>query len=274
MGTGIAQVIVQSGLAATVVETSEELASATGARVGATLDRLVDKGRLDAAEREAAGSRLTTTTNLDVAAEADFVIETVTEDLAIKQTVMERLDALCAPEVVITTNTSQFSISAIARATQHPERVIGAHWFNPAPIMRLIEVVRGTQTADWALDATLAAANAFGKETVVCKRDTQGFITSRLITILAMEAMRIVEEGIADPSEVDKACELGFNHAMGPLATADASGLDTLLKSSLSLTDHYGSRFIAPQTLRRLVDAGHYGRKTGRGFSEYGDRRP
>jgi 3-hydroxybutyryl-CoA dehydrogenase len=147
--------------------------------------------------------------------------------------------------------------------------VIGSHWFNPPPVMDLIEIVCGVETSDATLSLALELAKRYGKQTVVCRRDTPGFITSRLIAILALEAARIVEEGIATPEDVNLACVQAFNHPMGPLDTVDFSGLDTTLKVADALTDQYGDRFRAPQNLRALVSAGHLGRKTGRGFRAY-----
>jgi 3-hydroxybutyryl-CoA dehydrogenase len=193
----------------------------------------------------------------------------VSEDLDLKQDIFRRLDAVCAEPVVFATNTSQFAITKIASVTQRPDRVIGTHWFNPPPVMRLIEIVRGLETSDATLEVTLALAKAFGKETIVCKKDTQGFVTSRLILLFNLEAMRILEEGIADVEDINKACVLAFNHAMGPLDTCDLGGLDTTVKAAEAMTQHYGARFLAPQNLRALVNAGHHGRKTSRGFRDY-----
>jgi 3-hydroxybutyryl-CoA dehydrogenase len=197
------------------------------------------------------------------------VIETVAEDLALKESVLRRLDAACRDDVVLASNTSQFSISRLAAATSRPDRVIGSHWFNPPTAMRLIEVVRGLATSDETLAATLELAHRYGKETIVCRKDTQGFVTSRLIALFMVEAARIVEEGIADPEEVDRACRLAFNHAMGPLETADLSGIDVLQSVADNLARSFGDRFLPPASVRALVDAGYLGRKTGRGFMTY-----
>jgi 3-hydroxybutyryl-CoA dehydrogenase len=157
----------------------------------------------------------------------------------------------------------------LATATARPDRVIGSHWFNPPPAMDLIEIIRGVETSDETLAATLALAERYGKRTVVCQKDTPGFITSRLIVTLALEAARIVEEGIATSADVDLACVKAFNHAMGPLDTIDFSGLDTTLHVAENMREQYGDRFLAPQVLRTLVSAGKLGRKTGSGFSDY-----
>ena len=173
--------------------------------------------------------------------------------------------------MILASNTSQFSISALGAATGRPDRVIGSHWFNPPPVMDLIEIVRGVETSDATLQAALELAERYGKRTVVCQKDTPGFITSRLIVTLALEAMRIVEEGIAAPEDVDLACQKAFNHAMGPITTMDLSGLDTAIRVADNMREQYGDRFVAPQNLRALVASGHLGRKTGRGFTDYGE---
>jgi 3-hydroxybutyryl-CoA dehydrogenase len=216
--------------------------------------------------------RIEMTTDLATAASAaDHAIETVVEDLEIKGGVLRALDEACGPEVIIASNTSQFSITSLATHTTRPDRVIGSHWFNPPPMMDLIEIIRGVETSEETLMTTLALASRYGKRTVVCQKDTPGFITSRLIIALALESARIVEEGIASAEDVNLACVKAFNHAMGPLDTIDFSGLDTSLHVADNMREQYGERFLAPQNLRALVTGGHLGRKTGRGFSDYGE---
>lgn len=272
MGNGIAQVVASAGLDVTVVDVAEEALDRARTRIERSFGRLVEKGRKTQDEVDAIVGRIAFTTALeDAAAEADHAIETVVEVLDVKADVLARLDAACRPEVILASNTSQFSISRLAAATGRPDRVIGSHWFNPPPVMKLIEVVRGVETSDATLATTLALAERYGKQTVVCQKDTPGFITSRLIVHLAIEAARIVEEGVADVEDVNLACQLAFNHAMGPLDTIDFSGLDTTLRVADAMRDQYGERFLAPQNLRALVAAGHIGRKSGRGFRDYGD---
>ena len=270
MGNGIAQVVAQSGLQVTVVDVDDAALERARQRIARSLERFVKAERVSQEDADATRDRISTSTDLDAAAgAADHVIETVIEDLEVKTEVLRRLDGVCRDDVIFASNTSQFPISALAAATSRPDRVIGSHWFNPPPMMDLIEVIRGVATSDETLDATLALAQRYGKRTVVCQKDTPGFITSRLIVTLALEAMRIVEEGIADPDDVDLACVKAFNHAMGPIDTMDYSGLDTTLRVADNMRHTYGDRFLAPQNLRALVNAGRLGRKSGAGFKGY-----
>jgi 3-hydroxybutyryl-CoA dehydrogenase len=271
MGNGIAQVVATAGLDVTLIDIDAAALERAKARIEKSLARFVKSEKLGAEDAAAALGRIATTVDLDGAGEADHVIETVVEDFNVKTDVLKRLDGVCGEDVIFASNTSQFSISRLAAATARPDRVIGSHWFNPPPMMDLIEVVRGVQTSDATLAATLELAERYGKQTVLCHKDTPGFITSRLIVTLMLEAMRIVDEGIADAADVDLACQKAFNHAMGPLDTADFSGLDTTLKVADNMRDAYGERFLAPQSLRALVAAGHLGRKAGRGVKFSGD---
>ena len=267
MGSGIAAVVAAAGLNVTIVELDDAAIERGLRRVERGLEKLGGEGA-------AVRARITATTDLEAAGAAtDHVIETVVEDLGAKTDVLRRLDEVCRAQVILASNTSQFPISKLAAATGRPDRVIGSHWFNPPAAMGLIEVVRGVATSDETLAQTLELAHRYGKETIVCKKDTQGFVTSRLIALFMVEAARIVEEGIADADDVDKACRLAFNHALGPLATADLSGLDVLEQVADNLARNFGDRFLPPQSVRALVNAGHLGRKTGRGFREYGESR-
>jgi 3-hydroxybutyryl-CoA dehydrogenase len=267
MGSGIAQVVATSGLDVTIVEVDEAAIERGLARIARGLEKAD-------ADVETTLARITGSTSLEEAAEtADHVIESVIEDLDAKADVLRRLDALCAPEVTFASNTSQFPISKLAAFTSRPDRVIGSHWFNPPQVMKLIEVIRGVETSDATLATTLSLAERYGKQTIVCRKDTPGFVTSRLIAAFMVEAARIVEEGIADIEDVDTACKLGFGHAMGPFLTADLSGLDTVERVADNLARNYGDRFLVPQLIRALVNAGHLGRKTGRGLRDYGEAR-
>jgi 3-hydroxybutyryl-CoA dehydrogenase len=262
MGSGIAQTVAAAGFETTVAARSPETLERARARIA----RWVDRGKLS----PDAFGRLEFTTDWEAAApDTDHVIEAVTERLDAKDPVLARLDGLCREDVIFASTTSQFEITRLASVTGRPDRVIGTHWFNPPPVMRLIEVVRGDETSDATLATALALCERYGKETVVCRRDTPGFITSRLIMLLVVEAARIVEDGVADAEDVDRACRLAFNHAMGPLHTADMGGLDTARLTANALADALGERFRAPGLLEGLVAGGDLGRKTGRGFHAY-----
>jgi 3-hydroxybutyryl-CoA dehydrogenase len=273
MGSGIAQVIAHAGLEVTIVELDQAAIDRGVDRIEHNLARMTARDQITADTASEIRARLCSSTSLeDAVGHADHVVESVIEDLAVKIDVLRRADLVARDEVVFASNTSQFPITLLGAATNRPDRVIGAHWFNPPPAMQLVELIRGVETSDSTLATALALAERYGKQTVICAKDTPGFITSRLIALLIVEAARIVEEGIASIEDVNKACVLGFGHALGPLDTADLSGLDTVARVASALRDQYGERFLAPQLIHGLVNAGHFGRKTGRGFREYSER--
>ncbi len=271
MGNGIALTCAMPGFEVTVVDVAEDRLARSVENIGRSAARLVKAGKLTQEEADETLGRISTTMSLEDAGRvADHVIEAVPEKLELKQDVFRRLDAVCGEKVVLATNTSQFSITAIASATQRPDRVVGTHWANPPVLMRLIEIVRGVETSDETVEVALALSQAYGKETIVCQRDSQGFVTARLMIAFFLEAQRILQEGVASVEDINKACRLAFNHAMGPLDTCDLGGLDTCLNAAEAMNQHFGERFLPPQNLRALVNAGHLGRKTGRGFRVYG----
>lgn len=234
-----------------------------------SLQKLKKAGRLDGGSVEEVVSRLQVSTDLPkVVAEADLVIEAITEDLEAKQALLANVERLAPPRAVLASNTSNVSITALATRLDDRTRLCGMHFFNPPVLMRLVEIPRGLDTSQATYETVLDVCHRLGKETVSCK-DAQGFITSRLITALFNEAMRIVEEGVATPEDVDRACRLGFNHAMGPLETVDWSGLDTALRVLEALRIAYGDHYRPTQTHRNLVRSGRVGRKAGRAIYSY-----
>lgn len=269
MGHGIAQVAATSGFQVFLQDVSEEILAKALGNMRNSLARMVKKGTIKTDEVDAIMGRVQTTVDLAKAvSKADFAIEAVTEDLEIKSRAFEQLDRLAPKYAILASNTSQYSITSLAAATNRPDKVIGTHFFNPPVIMKLIEVARALDTSYETLEITLKIAKQMGKEVVVCK-DSQGFITSRMINLWLTEAERILEEGIATKEDIDKACRLAFNHPMGPFELDDFSGLDTRLNVSIALEQVLGERFKPTQILRNLVRSGRLGRKSGRGFYNY-----
>jgi 3-hydroxybutyryl-CoA dehydrogenase len=249
--------------------TDEALARGRGA-IEKSLERFVAKERIGAADAEAALGRISTTTDLDAAADADLVVEAVFERLDVKQDIFRTLDSLVGENTVLASNTSAIPISKIAAATGRPERVVGTHFFSPVPMMQLCELVRGYHTSDETLAAAREFAESTGKTCIVVNRDVAGFVTTRLISALVVEAVKLYESGVATAEDIDTACKLGFGHAMGPLATADLTGVDILLHASENIyTESQDEKFAPPELMRRMVDAGALGRKSGDGFYSY-----
>jgi 3-hydroxybutyryl-CoA dehydrogenase len=268
MGSGIAQVAAQAGWQVTLRDLTPEAVDRGLASVRTSLDRFVAKDRITAADAAGALSRISTTTDLaEAAADADIVVEAVFERLEIKQDVFRTLDEVCRPDAILATNTSAIPITQIAAVTSRPESVVGTHFFSPVPMMRLCELVRGHRTSDATLATVRAFAEEIGKTCIVVERDIAGFVTTRLITALVVEAVKLVESGVVSAEDLDTACRLGFGHAMGPLATADLTGVDVLLHAARNIhTDSGDPKFFPPELMQRMVIAGELGRKTGKGF--------
>lgn len=271
MGSGIAQVAAQAGWQVTVRDVDEPALSRGMAAIKGSLDKFVAKGTLPAADAEAALARLTTTTDLDAVSDADLVVEAVFEQVDVKRQLFAELDRLCRDDAVLATNTSAIPITTIAAATKRPESVVGTHFFSPVPLMALVELVRGYATSDATLATARAFAEEIGKTVVVVNRDVAGFVTTRLVCALVMEAVKLVENGVISAEDLDTACRLGFGHAMGPLATTDLTGVDVLVHASENIyADSRDPKFVPPESLLRMVAAGHLGRKSGQGFYSYG----
>ncbi|MFG2298594.1 3-hydroxyacyl-CoA dehydrogenase family protein [Streptomyces sp. NPDC048603] len=273
MGAGLAQIAASAGRRVV-------LHSRTGTRLDQARTGIEDSLRRLARRAAADGTkapdpavvlgRIHTTTRLEDCAGAAVVIESIAEDRTAKQELFARLDRLCADAAFLASNTSGIPIGDIAAATARPERVVGTHFFSPVPVMRLCEIVRGPRTGDDTVAAARTFAAEIGKESVLVERDTPGFITTRLLTVLILEAVRMVEEGTCTAADLDRACRLGFGHPMGPLASVDLSGLDVFQDVAAALHRATANPvFRAPALLAELVAAGHHGRKTGRGFHDY-----
>lgn len=270
MGSGIAQVAATSGFRVMLCDVSAAVLEKAGASMRKSLARLVKAGTLTEGQAAAAMERVTATTDPDEAVrEARAVIEAVPENLALKREVFRRLDGAAPAGALLLSNTSELSIAEIASATNRRDRVAGMHWFNPPPLMRLIEIVRAAETSDETVAAVVELSRRMGKETVVC-RDARGFITSRALAAHLLECFRIAEEGIASPKDVDTAIRLGLNYPMGPFELADYVGLDVLAAAARGLAEAHGPRFAPPRLLLERVEKGHLGVKTGKGFYEHG----
>jgi len=269
MGTGIAQVISSAGFAVTLRDISKKILDQSNDKIGKQLNRLVEKGRVTSEEAARAMSRITFTEDLKTAVEnGDLIIEAVPENLELKRALFSDIDSVAKPAAIFASNTSELSIASLAGATSRKDKIIGTHWFFPPQVMKLIEVVITPETSEETLETALTFCEKIGKETVLCK-DAQGFITSRAISALIAECLRIHEDGIASLEDIDKAMRLGFNHPIGPFQLADMSGLDVVYHSLEGLSQVFGDRFRPTETMARLVKEGHLGQKTGKGFYHY-----
>jgi 3-hydroxybutyryl-CoA dehydrogenase len=269
MGAGIAQVSVQSGFETVAREITTELGERGRATIDRYLIRGVEKGRLSDSDRDAALGRLTLTTDLADLADCDLVIEAALEELDLKREIFAELDRVTRPDAVLATNTSALSVAEIAAATTRPERVVGMHFFNPAPVLPLVEVVRTEQSSDQAVDAAYDWAERAGKHPVRCN-DTPGFIVNRILIPLLNDCVRVLDEAGVAPEEMDKAMTNGAGWPMGPCALIDLIGIDVHVHASDALHGKLGDdRMAPPERLVRMQEEGSLGRKTGRGFYTY-----
>jgi 3-hydroxybutyryl-CoA dehydrogenase len=269
MGAGIAQISVQSGFETIGREVESQLGERGRATIERYLARGVEKGRLSGDERDAALGRLTLTTDLADLADCDLVIEAALEELELKREIFAELDRVTRPDTILATNTSALSVSEIAEATEQPQRVVGMHFFNPAPVLPLVEIVRGRESSAEAVDAAYAWAERAGKQPVRCN-DTPGFIVNRILIPLLNDCVRVLEEAGVEPEAMDKAMTNGAGWPLGPCALIDLIGVDVHVHASAALHDKLGEdRMAPPERLVLMQQEGTLGRKSGRGFYEY-----
>jgi 3-hydroxybutyryl-CoA dehydrogenase len=269
MGNGIAQVAARAGYSVVMRDVKDEFVQRGLSAIEKSLQRDVDKQRLSASEKSAIISRIRATTTLDALRDASIIIEAVTEDLNVKTEIFKTLDELTLGETILASNTSSISITKLGATTRRPDRVIGMHFMNPVPVMKLVEVIRGIATSDETYEKVLALSEKLGKTALDCQ-DSPGFVSNRVLMPMINEAIFTLHEGVATRESIDGIMKLGMNHPMGPLALADFIGLDVCLAIMNVLHEGLGeSKYRPCPLLRRYVDAGWLGRKTGRGFYEY-----
>ncbi len=271
MGSGIAQVCAQSGFTTKAREVSDALCQRGKASIEKSFARAIEKskGKVTAADRDAAMSRLSFTTNLRDLADCDIVIEAVVEDIEVKNAMWKELDGLCPAHTIFASNTSSLTIAAMAAATTRPGQMVGLHFFNPVPVMKLVEVVRTVTTSDATFDTAYAFARQLGKEPIAAK-DNSGFVVNLLLVPYLVDAINQLEHGVASVEDIDKGMMLGTGYPMGPFTLLDFVGLDTTYKIAEIMFDEYREkRYAPPPLLKRMVLAGMYGRKSGKGFYDY-----
>lgn len=269
MGSGIIEQSARCGYSVIAREVSDEAVHAGQQRMQKSMSRALERGKMTEHERDTALNSVTWTTDLDDLGECDLVIEAIIENLEEKQSIFRALDHLTRQDVILASNTSSVSITALAAVTSRPDRVAGAHFFNPVPVMTLLELVRGLQTSDKTLEILRRFGESLHKEVIVAK-DTPGFIVNYLLVPYLIDAVRMVENGVATKEDIDTGIHLGLNHPMGPLTLLDYVGIDTTLYIAEVMYEEFKDpKYAAPPLLRKMVTAGYLGRKNGRGFYDY-----
>jgi len=269
MGSGIAQIAADAGYATVVREVDERLLGKGKARIEGFLGKAVEKGKATKEQAAATLGRITWTTKVEELASCDLVVEAIVENMGVKQELFRALDGLCGPDAVFSSNTSSLSIGDMAACTKRPQSFVGLHFFNPVPLMKLVEVVRTISTSDRAYQVAVEFATKTGK-TVVTAKDTPGFVVNLLLVPYLLDAIRALEKGVASAKDIDVGMQLGCGHPMGPLTLLDFVGLDTTLYiADIMFHEFKDIRYAAPPLLRRMVAAGLHGRKSGRGFHDY-----
>jgi 3-hydroxybutyryl-CoA dehydrogenase len=274
MGSGIAQICAAAGYDTVVREISDDVVQKGLGGIGKQLGKSVEKGKLSAEDRDATVGRLRGTTKLEDLAECDIIIEAVVEDLTLKNEMWRTLDGVCGPDTIFASNTSSLTIADMAAATKRPERMVGLHFFNPVPVMKLVEVVKTIATDPQVFQTAFRFAASLGKEPIVCK-DNSGFVVNLLLVPYMMDAIRAVEQGVASVEDIDKGMRLGTGYPMGPFTLSDFVGLDTLDKiGGIMYGEYKEKRYSSPPLLKRMISLGYYGRKSGKGFYDYSGPEP